>query len=102
MTRMDALIDGMIARDLSLYNGTDYIVTPEFILNSPKSPYYPGIKDIADRYCDYLEKSVTEHGYWNVVWTWGEDPLPPDSQRDWRGALIMEHMLYLQNFKPKD
>ena len=98
--RMKHMIDGLIIRDLSSYNERDYIITPEFVLNSPKSPYYADIKDIADQYCGYLENSMNEHGYWAPNWTWGEAPLPPDTAREWRGALIMQHMLYLQNFKP--
>ena len=99
-SRVIQLIDKLIVRDLSQYNNTDYIITPEFILNSPDSPYYPGISSIADQYCTYLEQSINESGYWDLNWTWGNDPLPPDSQREWRGVLIMQHMLYLQHFKP--
>lgn len=99
--RMKNMIDGLIIRDLSRYNATDYIITPEFILNSPKSPYYPDLKELADQYCGYLENSMDEHGYWTINWTWGDAPLPADAEREWRGALIMQHMLYLQNFKPQ-
>lgn len=100
LSRMHRFIQESVAPDPSLYGSGEYITTPTFYLNSPDSPYYPVIRDIADFFCDHLEASVGPEGYWPVSWTWGEEPLHPDSLRDWRGSLILENMIYLQHFKP--
>lgn len=95
------LLEQMVNDDSDAYDGDDYIVTPDFVMNSPESPWYPAIREVADFYADYLENSVTDAGYWETRWNWGDQEFPPDSVRDWRGSLIMEHMLYLQHFKPE-
>lgn len=99
MTRLNDWIRERIAANLAEYDGSKYVVTPEFFLNSPKSPYYPAIKDIADAYGRFLENSVTTEGYWKVPWPQSV-PLPADVEREVRGVIIMAHMLYLQHFKP--
>lgn len=82
------------------YRENEYLTTPTFFLDSPQSPWYPAIRETADFFTGHLEDTVTPAGFWNISWTWGDQPLDPDSLRDWRGSLIMENMLYLQHFKP--
>lgn len=99
--RLQQLIQSTVTSDQAMYLSDEYITTPTFFLNSPRSLYYPSIQSTADFFTTHLENNVTEEGYWNISWTWGEEPVHPDSLRDWRGSLILENMIYLQNFKNK-
>lgn len=98
--KIQLLIQETVASDPSSYQADSYITTPSFFLNSPKSPYYPAIKEIADYFCSHLEASVDPRGYWPIPWTWGDQPIHSDSLRDWKGYQILENMIYLQYFKP--
>jgi hypothetical protein len=100
LNKIRQLIKETVASDPTSYQSDNYITTPSFFLNSPKSPYYPAIKEIADYYCSHLEASVHSKGYWSIPWTWGNDPIHADSLRDWKGYQILENMIYLQHFKP--
>lgn len=95
------LIGQLVNDDSDAYDSDEYIVTPEFVLDSPQSPWYPAIRDTADFYADRLESRVTPEGYWEIRWDWGDQEFPADAVRDWRGSLILQHMLYLQHFKPE-
>lgn len=99
---VEGLIQRLVNDDRSAYETLEYILTPDFVLNSPESPWYPAIHETCDFYAHHLEASVTEHGYWDLRWDWGDAELHPDSLRDWRGSLLVDHMLYLQNFKPEE
>lgn len=100
LSKIQQLIKETVANEPSQYQRNEYITTPTFFLNSPKSPYYPAISEIALFFCEHLEDSVNKEGYWPINWTWGDESIHSDSLRDWRGSLIMENMLYLQQFKP--
>lgn len=100
LNRMEELIKSKVSMNIEDYSGPEYMLTPEFILDSPDSPYYPFIKDIADAWCGFLEAGAKDEGYWPIPWTWGSEPLPADAEREIRGVIIMNHMLYLQHFKP--
>lgn len=94
------LLSKMLSNTMAAYASEDYILTPDFVLNSPMSPWYPAISEAADFYAKYLEESVTKEGYWEIPWNWGEMEFPAISVRDWQGSLTVDHMLYLEHFKP--
>ncbi|MBH1941584.1 hypothetical protein I5677_11830 [Mobilitalea sibirica] len=78
---------------------TDYICKPSMFLNSPKSMFYLGIKEIADYECEFIEKSRNKEGVWDINWNWGEYPEQwPIAKNWWQGHLAIENMLYLKNF----
>lgn len=101
LPRMNEHILNTVEPDRSKYEDDEYIATPAVVLNSPESPYYPQLQELCEFYREHLEKSVTEGGFWSIPWTWSENGMDSDSERDWRGVLIMENMLYLHHFRPK-
>ena len=77
--------------------GTDeYYLSPTHYIMGTDSPYYAANKEAAEAYADHLEASVTEDGYWEPNWTWGDQPIPADALRDWRSDLTLENFLYLK------
>lgn len=99
--KISDLILRQVTRDPAAYEGQDYITSPDYVLNSPQSPWYPALRETADFYADFLEASARDEGYWELRWDWGGMEYPPDIQREWQGALTLSNMLYLQHFKPE-
>lgn len=85
-----------IEADKEKYGTDEYYIAPTHFIMGKDSPYYEKNKEAAERYADYLEASLTDGGYWDPNWTWGEDSLPPDVLRDWRSELTLENYLYLK------
>ncbi len=85
-----------IDRDEDAYREDNYYTPPDRYIMSRESPYYAANEDICHFYVGFIEGSVPEDGTWPINWTWGEDPLPPDVARDWRGSLAVSKMLFIQ------
>ncbi|HHU13497.1 MAG TPA: hypothetical protein GXZ64_09775 [Clostridiaceae bacterium] len=94
-------VKASILQDPAAYRPDEYVTSPMFFIMSADSPYYAENKAICDFFAGYLEDTVKPEGYWALNWTWGEEPVPENVQRDWHGVQIVNHMLYLQGMKPE-
>lgn len=91
-------VPNFIEMDKDKYTETNYFTGPNYYIHSRESLFYKDLKGICDYYCSYLLKSFKDDGYWDINWTWGNEPVPNDSLRDWRGAITVNNMVFLNNF----
>lgn len=89
-------VEGAIDKDTALYRDDYYYISPDLFIKSKKGALYEMNREICSFYVDFIEASVPNDGTWPVNWTWGEEPLPPDVLRDWRGSLATSKMLFIQ------
>jgi hypothetical protein len=82
------------------YQAERYGSAPKYFVMSKSSPFYAEYEARCRAYADFLEASVDYAGFWEPSRTWGKNPLPDEVRRQWRSALIVENMLYLQGIKP--
>lgn len=85
-----------LTEDLADYRAGEYGNNPSLFFMSKDNPYYEANREVAEDYADFLEETLSEGGYWEPNWTWGDKELPPEVLHDWRSALTTENALYLK------
>lgn len=85
-----------LSKDAADYRAGEYGNIPPLYIMGKDSPYYEANQAVAEDYADFLEETLTEGGYWNPNWTWGNQELPPEVLADWRSDLTVENLLYLK------
>ena len=78
---------------------TDYVCKPSHLIKSPKSSFYPAIKELAQYETKFILKQQNEDGTWPVPWDWqGYEEHWPVAKVWWQGDIIVKNLLYLQAF----
>lgn len=93
-------VHAAIEQNPDRYDTDAYRTEPKFYIRGKSSPYFDANREICEFYAGWLEKTVGEDGAWEPNWAWGEQEMPPDARRDWKGILIVDNMLFLQGMKP--
>ncbi|MHB1460842.1 MAG: hypothetical protein ACYC1M_06140 [Armatimonadota bacterium] len=95
---LTTLVENAVSRDTQTWLG-NYVCKPSQLLNSPDSPYYPAIKELARYECDFIEMTLPKDSVWDINWQWNEYPAEWAVSRNWwKGSLAVNNMLYLWNF----
>jgi len=96
--RLGELVRETITMDTDSW-ATSYVCKPSNFLNSPDSPFFSEIKEVAEFEADFIENNRNHEGVWEVTWGWGNYPDEwAISKTWWKGHIAIKNMLYLKNF----
>jgi hypothetical protein len=96
--KLEQQIGLCLEKDYSKW-ATGYVCRPSHFLNSPKSRFYPAIKEWADAECGVIRSTRLADGSWPVVWSWGAYPEEWSVSRTWwKSVKALESLLDLRHF----
>ncbi len=95
---INALVSSQVSTDTKAWI-SDYVCKPSQFINSPDSPYYPCMAEMAQYECEFIEMTLPKEGVWGINWQWGDYPAEWAISRNWwQGIQAVNNMLYLRNF----
>jgi hypothetical protein len=97
--RLEQDVPHVVERDPKKWS--TYCLTPLRAAPTPTSIGAVQIRALSETYLDWVIDHQTDEGCWNPTWTWfGEYPeIWPVAERQWKGILTLEHLLYLQAYE---
>lgn len=96
--QITALVSNQVSTNTKAWI-SDYVCRPSRFANTPDSPYYPCIAELAKYECEFIEMTLPKEGVWDINWQWADYPAEWAISRNWwRGSQAVNNMLYLRNF----
>jgi hypothetical protein len=78
---------------------TQYVPKPLDFVKSPKSPFYPQLKDLVDQNLDVLIETVQTKEAWEPTWQWGQyEEAWEKAKKDWTGTIAVKNLCLLREF----
>ncbi len=94
--RLHELIPLAITQDTAEWEKS-YVCKPSQFFHSKDSIFYAENKKIAEYECEFIVRTQSEDGAWNIPWGWGAYPDEwAISKRWWQSNGILVNMLYLK------
>ena len=96
--KLRAAVNRMITRDTSLWQNS-YICRPSQFMNCADSPFYTGNEDMVRYECEFIGKTQTPDGSWDVTWSWADYPEQwAISKNWWKADIALKNLLFLRGF----
>ncbi len=77
-----------------------YGLRPLQVVDSPTSPFFPGLETAVAQNLDYLVETQEPDGSWAPTWSWGEawPEVWEEARTEWSGVLTLRTLLVLKRF----
>lgn len=77
-----------------------YGIQPLSFIDSPNSPFYPGLEKAVDSNLDYILRTQKDDGGWPLNWSWSDrDPAAwKIAEKEWRALMTLEKLQGLEEF----
>jgi hypothetical protein len=98
LKRIQKVTAEVVSRDPAEW--TTYCITPLKVAPSPDSAVAGLLGDALENHLDYLIANQTDAGFWDPVWTWG-DNYPGAwalARQEWRGHLTLDALTSLSAY----
>jgi len=98
VNRLQPIVTRVVERDPAKWSG--YTLKPLWIARSPRSPFYPFLRDAVAANLDYEIEHQAADGSWLPNWDWGaaHPDVWPIARREWQGMLTVETLTWLRAF----
>ena len=96
--KLRTVLQAVVVRDPKEW--TTYGIQPLSFIDSPKSPFYPGLERESAVNLDYILRTQKEDGGWPLNWSWSEvDPVAwKIAEQEWRAVVTLEKLERLEGF----
>ena len=96
--KLRAALNATVVRDPEQL--TSYGIQPLSFIDSPNSPFYPGLEKEADINLNYVIQTQKEDGGWPLNWSWSDvDPAAwKIAEQEWRAVMTLEKLERLEGF----
>lgn len=96
VTVIESTGNRILDENRSKYFNNIYTVSPAWYIESVHDSLYERNKDLCSSVVEHLEQTVTEEGYWEINWDWGDRIMTERAILDWRGSMIVSNMLFIE------
>ena len=96
-SKLHASVNKLIVTDKTQWSA--YMCKPSQFFDSRESEFYLANCEIAEYECEFIENTQLDDGSWDVPWHW--EGYPEEwavSKNWWKGAGIIQNLLYLKGF----
>jgi hypothetical protein len=96
--KLRSALNAVMVRDP--HEWATYGIQPLSFVDSPHSPFYPGLEKEASINLDYIIQTQKEDGGWSLNWSWSDsDPAAwKIAEREWRAVMTLEKLERLEGF----
>ncbi len=96
--KLRTVLNAVVVRDP--HEWATYGIQPLSFIDSPNSPYYPGLEKEVDANLDYIIGMQKEDGGWPLNWSWSDrDPAAwKIAEQEWRALMTLEKLESLESF----
>ena len=96
--KLRTVLNAVVERDPDKW--TTYGIQPLSFIDSPHSPFYPGLEKEAAVNLDYILRTQKEDGGWPLNWSWSDvDPAAwKIAEKEWRAVMTLEKLERLEGF----
>lgn len=78
---------------------TKYVPKPLDFVKSPRSQFYPQLKDLVEQHLDMLIETVQTKEAWEPTWQWGQyEETWEKAKKAWTGKIAVENLWLLREF----
>jgi hypothetical protein len=96
--KLRVILNSVVERDPQKW--TTYGIQPLSFIDSPNSPFYPGLEKESDANLSYILQTPKADGGWPLNWSWS-DSNPAAwkiAEQEWRAVVTLEKLERLEEF----